>query len=105
MYEHLVLFKFKSALSPEKENELLHLLHAFKEVIPGIVSLTAGINTTEEVDHSQGYSLGLRVTFEDQEALRQYGPHPVHQDFVKLLDGLVENVIVVDYSIGHVIKL
>ena len=97
MFEHLVLFKFKAALSPQKENELLQALHAFKEVIPGIISLSAGMNVTEEVANIHGYSLGLRVTFADQEALRLYGPHPAHQNFVQKLDGLVENVIVVDY--------
>jgi hypothetical protein len=99
MYEHLVLFKFNNTLTPEKEQEMLDKLKAFKEAIPGIVELTAGINVTEEKERVQGYTLGLRVTFEDKDALSNYGPHPVHQDFVKSLGGVVEDVIVVDYPI------
>ncbi|MBM7570065.1 Dabb family protein [Aquibacillus albus] len=100
MYDHMVFFKFNDSLTAEKEEELLGKLKAFKGVIPGIVELTAGVNVTEEKERGQGYTLGLRVTFEDEEALKQYGPHPVHQDFVKSLKGVIEDVIVVDYPIS-----
>jgi hypothetical protein len=99
MFEHIVIFKFNAAITPAREKELLDKLLAFKGAIPGIVDLSAGINITEETDNIHGYSLGLRVTFESREALREYGPHPVHQAFVKSLDGLLENVVVVDYPI------
>ncbi|MBM7565975.1 Dabb family protein [Paenibacillus sacheonensis] len=99
MYEHLVIFKFNAAITPEREQELLTKLLAFKGRIPGIVDLTAGLNVTEETANVHGYSLGLRVTFESQEALRSYGPHPLHQDFVGGLSGILENVVVVDYPV------
>jgi hypothetical protein len=99
MFEHLVSFKFNENLDPQKEKELLETLLSFKNKIPGIVDLSAGVNVTEETDNVQGYTLGLRVTFEDQESLRQYGPHPLHQQFVKSLEGIIENVIVIDYPI------
>lgn len=99
MYEHIVLFKFNNSLTPEKEQELLEKLNAFKELIPGIIELTCGFNVTDEKDKRQGFTLGLRVTFVDKEALNKYGPHSTHQDFVQSLDGLIEDVIVVDYPI------
>jgi hypothetical protein len=99
MYEHLVVFKFNDSLTPEKEQELLGKLKAFKGVIPGIIQLTAGNNVTMETERAQGYTLGLRVTFEDKDALNEYGPHPVHQDFVQSLSGVIEDVIVVDYPL------
>ncbi|RAW18402.1 Dabb family protein [Paenibacillus taichungensis] len=99
MYEHLVVFKLIDTITPVKQQELVAQLLALQEQIPGIVDLTAGINVTEETDHIQGFTLGLRVTFEDQEALRAYGPHPAHQSFVASLNEWVENVIVVDYPI------
>jgi hypothetical protein len=99
MYEHLVIFRFKQELSAEKKNELLESLLGFKGRIPGIADISAGYNVTEETNNIHGYSLGLRVTFESREALHAYGPHPVHQQFVKLLDGILENVVVVDYPI------
>ena len=99
MYEHLVSFKFKEKLSVSEERELLDALYALPSEIPGIVGLTAGSNETTETDNIQGYTLGLRVTFTDREALLAYGPHPAHQRFVSMLDGLIENVIVIDYPI------
>ena len=100
MYEHLVLFKFNDTLTSAKQQELLGRLRAFKGTIPGIVELTAGINVTEEKEKVQGYTLGLRVTFENHAALREYGPHPVHQGFVQSLDGVIADVIVVDYPVA-----
>lgn len=100
MYEHMVFFKFSDTLTTEREAELLNNLHSFKGQIPGIVELTAGTNMTAEKDRANGYRIGLRVTFESKEALDQYGPHPLHQEFVQSLEGIIEDVIVVDYPIG-----
>jgi hypothetical protein len=97
MYEHLVFFKFNDNLTEEKAAQLLAKLQAFKGVIPGIIELSAGMN--EEIERGRGYTLGLRVTFDSREALEQYGPHPVHQDFVKELAGVIDHVAVVDYKI------
>jgi hypothetical protein len=99
MFEHLVAFKFNENYQPQGERLLLETLWALKDQIPGIVDITAGVNVTEETENIHGYTLGLRVTFQDQEALRQYGPHPAHREFVKLLDGIIESVVVVDYPI------
>lgn len=99
MYEHLVVFKFNDKTTLAQQQEWVDQLLALQEQIPGIVALTAGINVTEETDRIQGYTIGLRVTFADQDALRAYGPHPAHQAFVASLDGWVEDVIVVDYAI------
>ncbi len=97
----MVFFKFNESVKKEKEQELLNKLQNLKGTIPGIVELTVGHNVTEEVEHYHGYSLGLRVTFENKEALERYGPHPLHQEFVDSLDGLIASVIVVDYPISN----
>lgn len=99
MFEHLVIFKFNDQTTLAKQQEFVDQLLVLKEKIPGILELTAGINQTEETDRIQGYTIGLRVTFEDQQALRAYGPHPAHQAFVASLNGWVENVIVSDYPL------
>lgn len=99
MYEHLVVFRFNEQYEPSREQDLVQALQALKKQIPGIIDLTAGVNATEEQENVHGYTLGLRVTFENQEALRAYGPHPAHQKFVSMLDGILENVVVVDYPV------
>ncbi|MBD2844050.1 Dabb family protein [Paenibacillus sp. IB182496] len=97
MYEHLVVFKFNTDIIPGKQQELLDQLLGFRGRIPGIIDISAGINVTEETDNIHGYTLGLRVTFDSLESLRSYGPHPAHQQFVASLDGMLDNVVVVDY--------
>lgn len=99
MYEHLVVFRFNEQYEPSREQDLVQALLALKKQIPGIIDLTAGVNVTEEKENVHGYTLGLRVTFKNQEALRAYGPHPAHQKFVSMLDGILENVVVVDYPV------
>ncbi|GGD46698.1 Dabb family protein [Paenibacillus nasutitermitis] len=99
MYEHLVSFQFKDSITPEQEKQLLEALLALREQVPGIVELTAGMNVTEETENIHGYTLGLRVTFDSRESLQQYGPHPKHQQFVSMLDGIVEKVVVIDYPV------
>lgn len=97
MYEHLVVFKFNTYVTSAKQQELLDQLLTFRDSIPGIFDISAGINVTEETGNIKGYTLGLRITFEDLASLRSYGPHPVHQAFVKSLEDILEDVIVVDY--------
>jgi len=100
MYEHIVAFQFRTELSAAQEEDLLRQLRSFRGRIPGIVSMSAGRNATHETDNVHGFTLGLRITFEDREALLAYGPHPVHQQFVASLAGLLERVVVVDYEIA-----
>ncbi|WP_077619354.1 Dabb family protein [Bacillus sinesaloumensis] len=99
MYEHLVVFKFNEKITKQRYQELLNQLLGFKKTIPGIVDLSAGMNVTGETDKIQGYNLGLRITFEDRQALDDYLPHPIHQQFGASLQEVIENVIVVDYEI------
>lgn len=97
MYEHLVSFKFKRSLDAATQQDLLETLRALKGQIPGIIELTAGLNVTEETDNIHGFTLGLRVTFENKESLQLYGSHAAHQLFVRKLDGILDEVVVVDY--------
>ncbi|TWE09096.1 stress responsive alpha/beta barrel protein [Neobacillus bataviensis] len=99
MYEHIVTFKFNGSITSEIEQALLKQIKAFKGEIPGIVELTAGMNVTEEIENMHGYTLALRITFENKQALDHYLPHPTHQDFVASLNGIIDNVIVIDYEI------
>lgn len=100
MFEHIVLLKLKSNVPADQQEDVAKRAQAFKGAIPGIVDLSAGINVTEEVEHSQGYTLGIRVTFENQQACRDYVQHPLHQNFLQSVGPLVEGIVVVDYPIA-----
>lgn len=100
MYEHLVSFKFKDEVTPEKQQELALQLLTFQGEIPGIMKVTAGVNATEEVERAQGYTLGLHVTFKDKQSLLEYQTHALHEEFLSAIEGIIEDVIVVDYEVA-----
>ncbi|SFF33424.1 Stress responsive A/B Barrel Domain [Paenibacillus algorifonticola] len=99
MYEHIILFKFNGNGTKDKQEELIRKVKSFKGSIPGIVELTAGINVTEEVENINGYTVGIRVTFQDLQASRDYMHHPLHQELLQSAIPLVDGVVVVDYPI------
>ncbi|WP_379151085.1 Dabb family protein [Paenibacillus sp. sgz5001063] len=97
MYEHIVLFKFNNSGTEEKQEEIIQTVNSFKTSIPGIIELTAGINVTEEVEHKNGFTVGIRITFEDKQASQNYFHHPLHQQFLQNAGSSIDSVIVVDY--------
>ncbi|MCM2998690.1 MULTISPECIES: Dabb family protein [Paenibacillus] len=97
MFEHIVLLKFKPDVSTAKKEEAVMQVYDFKGNIPGITEITAGMNVTEEKEHMQGYTLGIRVSFESQQACQDYIQHPLHQEFLQAIGPYVEGIIVMDY--------
>ncbi|MDP4097121.1 Dabb family protein [Paenibacillus sp. P96] len=102
MYEHIVLIKFKDSFTLDKQEEAVKQAHSFKDAIAGIVGLSAGINVTEETENRHGYSLAIRITFEDQQACRSYIEHPLHQQFLQGIGPFVDGVVVADYPFNAV---
>jgi len=100
MFEHIVLLKFKPDVSNTEKEDAVKRAHDFKGNIPGIIDLSAGINMTEEKEHMQGYTLGIRVTFDSQQACRDYIPHPLHQALLQSIGPFVEGIVVMDYPIA-----
>ncbi|WP_100618038.1 Dabb family protein [Bacillus cereus] len=100
-YEHMVFFKWNQNITRENERELINELLRFKELIPGILDISAGHNLTEETDKIQGFTLGLRITFKNQQALKDYDKHPVHKSFKEKIKGIYDNVLVIDYPIQN----
>ena len=96
-YEHMVFFRFKPQVPQSTVDDLMTTLLTFPRTIPGILEMSAGINETEETGNIHGYTLGLRITFEDQQTLRVYQSHSEHQSFIQKLNGILESVIVMDY--------
>lgn len=97
MFEHIVLLMFKPGVSTEVKEDAVKRVHDFKGKIPGVVDLSAGVNITEEIEHAQGFTLGIRVTFEDQLACRDYVQHPLHQQLLQSIGPFVEGIVVMDY--------
>ncbi|MDQ0229171.1 Dabb family protein [Metabacillus malikii] len=97
MFEHIVLLKLKPSVTIDEQEEVVKYTYTFKETIQGIVDISAGINITEEMEHKHGYTIGIRITFADQQACRDYIQHPQHQTFLKRISPIVEGIVIMDY--------
>jgi hypothetical protein len=98
MYVHLVLIKLKPGINradprvPAWEAKLAALEHK----CPGIVRFESGWNTT---DRPIAYDFGINMAFATRADLDAYGPHPDHQEVVRLLREIAEWVIC-DYEVA-----
>ena len=97
---HVVLFKFKEGTDPAAIATVETAFADLSNKIPEIKSFEWGLNNSPE-GLEKGFTHCFLVTFDSEEGRAIYLPHPDHQAFVKLLDGILEDVLVVDYWTGE----
>jgi len=93
---HVVLFKFKEDTSTEKIKKVETEFKALQEKIPQILSYEWGLNNSPE-GLDKGFTHCFFLTFASEKDREIYLPHQDHQAFVKLLDGILDDVLVFDY--------
>jgi hypothetical protein len=81
MLQHVVLFSFPTDLDAQDAAELRRQIEGWPGVIPGIRALRFGTDLTGE--RTRGYQYLLYMEFDDQDTLRAYQGHPVHQRFLR----------------------
>jgi hypothetical protein len=79
--QHIVLFSYPEELSTEDAAEMRRQIEAWPGVIPGITALRFGRDLTGE--RTRGYQYLLYTEFDDEDTLRAYQGHPVHQQFLR----------------------
>jgi len=93
---HIVLFKFKASSEAVDIQKIEDAFIALPTKIKEIKDFEWGLNnSTEGLD--KGFTHCFFVTFESEADRAAYLPHPDHLAFVALLDGHVEDVLVLDY--------
>jgi len=96
-YRHIVIFKFKADASAEKVQGVIEAFKALPAKLPAIQAFEWGTNVSPE-GLDQGFTHVFTLTFASKEALeKQYLHEPAHQEFVAMLDGVLEKALVVDY--------
>jgi hypothetical protein len=93
---HVVLYKFKADLAPEKIQEVVSAFAALPKQIDSIVGFEHGTNVSEE-GKSEGLTHCFVVTFRNEQGRDVYLKHAAHQAYVKLVQDRREKVIVFDY--------
>jgi hypothetical protein len=95
-YRHVVLFKFKDGTTPAQVEAVERAFLALKGKISVIQSVEWGTNVSPE-GLSHGFTHCFFLTFKSKAELEVYLPHPEHKKFGAMLQGLLDNVLVVDY--------
>ncbi len=93
---HVVMFKFKEGTTPEQVKQIEEGFAALPGKIETIVDFEFGTDVSVE-GKSQGFTHCFLVSFRDEQGRATYLPHAAHQDFVKLVGPLIEDVLVFDY--------
>lgn len=96
LLRHVVLFNFNDSATDLKIKEIEQAFSQLPEKISEIYSYEWGLNNSPE-GLNKGMTHCFLVTFHSEEDRNNYLPHPSHQDFVKLIEGYIEDVTVVDY--------
>jgi hypothetical protein len=97
VYRHIVLFAFKPSATSVQVQTVVDAFEALKSQIPSILEFEHGVNESPE-NLNDGFTHIFTMTFSSREMFENsYLHEPVHQAFVKGLDGLLEKALVVDF--------
>jgi len=94
MLVHIVMFQFKEENKQENLVRVKTMLEALPSKIETLRSMEVGIDISKS---ERSFDLVLTSTFDDQEGLNTYAPHPAHQEVVSVIKEVSTLSKVVDY--------
>lgn len=95
MLTHIVVWKYRAETPQDTRDEHLARLRSLSSVVPGIESLSVGVDTL----HSpKSYDIGLVGIFRDRAVLDAYTVHPDHVKVVQFGGSITETMAKVDFE-------
>jgi hypothetical protein len=95
---HMVLVDLKDGVTPKQVEEMITVCNALLSQIPGVLEVSMGIKALENRDiHIKDYDVALCVKWENIETGKVYGPHILHQSFLKLYKPLIAGLKIIDF--------
>ena len=102
MIRHIVLLRFRPAVSEDQIAGLFTKLHQIDGKIPGLLAITSGKSESPE-KIERGYMHGFVVDFADWAALQAYQDHPDHKalgaGLVAAAEGGIDGILVFDLPV------
>jgi Stress responsive A/B Barrel Domain len=102
MIRHIVLIKFKPDMSEAAIAAIFSDLHAIKNVLPGVLSITSGRSQSPE-QIERGYMHGFIADFVTWETLQAYQDHPDHKRvgaaLIAAAIGGIDGILVFDLQV------
>lgn len=89
MFIHIFGFRWKTHATDEEKARAAREIRAFQSVIPGLIDVAAGENTSPR---GQGYTFAGLMRFTDRAACDAYATHPAHVALLEWLIPLIEPV-------------
>ena len=96
--KHMVFFKFEPDADGTAVRSVVEQFLRLEDEIGTVRHLEHGTNVSPEA-HDQGFTHAFLVVFDDPEGLKTYGPHPAHQELIRLMDGVVAETRVIDFMV------
>ena len=93
---HIVMYKFNDSVAPAQIQEVIDAFGQLPKKINTIVGYEHGTNVSPE-GKSEGFTHVFVVTFKTAADRDAYLVHPAHAEYVKVVQGRREKVIVFDY--------
>ena len=95
MLTHIVVWKYRAETPQATRDEHLARLRSLGSVVPGIESLSVGVDTL----HSpKSYDIGLVGIFRDRAVLDAYTVHPDHVKVVEFGQDITDRMAKVDFE-------
>ena len=95
---HVVLLDLKDDVTPKQVEELITVGEALISKIPGVLEVSIGKKAREDrAFHIKDYDVVLCVKWENIETGKVYGPHILHQSFLKLYKQLFAGLKIIDF--------
>ena len=91
--EHIALIEPNEGVSEEEAQKVMDGIRALKGLVPGVLEVKIGKNFTDRAPHIK---YAASITLADKAALEAYGPHPAHQDLLKILMPIVKTITIAD---------
>jgi len=93
---HIVMYKFKDGLPAGEVQEVVDTFCQLPNKIKTIIGFENGTNVSHE-GKSEGFTHVFVVTFKSEKDRDDYIAHPAHQEYVNVVKGRREKVVVFDY--------
>lgn len=94
MLTHIVVWKYRADTSQDTRDEHLALLRSLGSIVPGIESLSVGVDTLYS---PRSYDTGLVAIFRDRAVLDAYTIHPDHVKVVEFGRSITDTMAKVDF--------
>lgn len=98
MIRHVLFIQFKPEILSVDIDIVRILFLDVRNKIEGILDVEWGENNSPEMK-SAGYTHCVFMTFLDETARQRYLPHSVHEELKEIFKPLVQDIIVLDYTV------